>query len=77
MLLKVGCDPSDGSDSEPSVCNINFEKINKMAVNLQSRPASENTAQKKKPPPRPQSYTKSNLRSYQGNNNAISTDKSR
>ncbi len=44
---------------------------------MQSRPASENTSLKKKPPPRPQSYTKSNLRSYQGNNTALSTDKSR
>jgi len=34
LLLKMGCDPSEGSDSEPSVCNINFDRINKMSINL-------------------------------------------
>lgn len=49
-----------------------------MAVNMQSRPASENNNnQKKRPPTRPQSYTKSNLRNYPSNSNAFSTDKSR
>jgi hypothetical protein len=33
-LLKMGCEPSEGSDSQPSICNINFDKINKMSMNL-------------------------------------------
>jgi hypothetical protein len=76
MLLKIGCEPSDGSDSEPSVCNLNFEKINKMVVNLQSRPASENSSIKKRGVPRPQSYNKSTVRNLQFNN-IFPADKSR
>lgn len=30
-LLRFGNDKDDGSDSEPSVCNINFENLNKMS----------------------------------------------
>ena len=39
-LLKIGCDPSDGSDSEPSVCNLNFDKINKLAMHTLPRPST-------------------------------------
>lgn len=43
---------------------------------MQTRPASENTSIKKKLiPPRPQSYTKTNIRSAQ--NQIFSTDKSK
>lgn len=76
MLLKIGCEPSDGSDSQPSVCNINFDKINKMVVNMQSRPATDSSNIKKKIVVRPQSYYKPNARNVQPNYN-FSSDKSR
>jgi hypothetical protein len=77
-LMKVGCDPSDGSDSEPSLCNLNFDKINKMSLNLTARPASENNASKKKsnPPLRPQSYKKASNKNIR-QEIIFSTDKSR
>lgn len=77
-LMKVGCDPSDGSDSEPSLCNLNFDKINKMSLNLTARPSSENNASKKKPNPplRPQSYKKASNKNIR-QEIIFSTDKSR
>lgn len=56
-LLKVGCEPSDGSDSEPSVCNLQFEKINKMVLQNQQKPTLDASI-KKKVIVRPQSSIK-------------------
>jgi len=54
QLMKVGCEVSDGSDSDPSVSNINFEKLNKMS-NRQDIKITETISPKKKSL-RPQSY---------------------
>lgn len=65
-LLKVGCEPSDGSDSEPSVCNLQFDKINKMVLQSQPRPSTVISA-KKKVVVRPQSSIKTSMfRKQQG-----------
>ena len=57
-LLKVGCEPSDGSDSEPSVCNLQFDRINKLAVHVRPRPATEGLSGRRKSITRPQSSKK-------------------